>query len=173
MQGTVRYTVAVMDDGTDRRDFLSQARRGVLELCVLALIAREPHYGYQLTTQLAALGKPLAAPEGTLYPLLRRLQRDALVSASWQESRDGPPRKYYHLTHAGQHLLAEQLAEWDELTRAVAELRQAPATNDARRAPASNSDTADKEVPDGTGSRSQPPPLPRSAPAPAGAPATS
>jgi PadR family transcriptional regulator PadR len=144
----------------DRRDWLAQARRGVLELCVLALIARQPHYGYELATHLASLGKPLAAPEGTLYPLLRRLQRDGLVDASWQESPDGPPRKYYHLTDTGQHLLQAQLAEWDELTRAIVELRN-------HHAP---SDTVDKEVPDGTGPRVQST-LPRSASTSSGAPA--
>ena len=107
----------------DRRDWLTQARRGVLELCVLAVVARQPAYGYELATRLASLGKPLAAPEGTLYPLLRRLQRDGLVDANWQESPDGPPRKYYHLTDAGRRLLQAQLAEWDELTLAIAELR--------------------------------------------------
>src|SRR5262249_13179167 len=69
---------------TGRVEWLSQARRGVIELCVLALIARAPQYGYQLATALADLGKPLAASEGTLYPLLRRLQRDGLVEATWQ-----------------------------------------------------------------------------------------
>jgi PadR family transcriptional regulator PadR len=149
----------------DRRDWLAQARRGVLELCVLALIADEPHYGYELATQLANLGKPLAAPEGTLYPLLRRLQRDGLVAATWQESPDGPPRKYYHLTTAGEQLLHTQLMEWAELTSAVDEVT-AP-----HRAPL---DTVDKEVPDAPGSRSRrQPPLPRPAPTPSGAPAAS
>ena len=104
-------------------EWLSQARRGVIELCVLALIARAPQYGYQLATALADLGKPLAASEGTLYPLLRRLQRDGLVEATWQESRDGPPRKYYHLSPDGERLLQSQLVEWDELTHAITRLR--------------------------------------------------
>jgi PadR family transcriptional regulator, regulatory protein PadR len=105
------------------REWLAQARRGVIELCVLALIARTPQYGYQLATALGSLGKPLAASEGTLYPLLRRLQREGLVEATWQESRDGPPRKYYHLSEAGARLLDSQLAEWDQLTEAVGHLR--------------------------------------------------
>jgi PadR family transcriptional regulator PadR len=131
-----------MENGGSPRDWLAQARRGVIELCVLALIAQTPHYGYELATALSALGKPLAASEGTLYPLLRRLQREGLVDATWQESRDGPPRKYYHLTEAGTRLLQSQLAEWDQLTQAVAHLRQ--------------SNHADEEVPDGTGSERQP-----------------
>jgi PadR family transcriptional regulator PadR len=105
------------------RDWLAQLRRGLIELCVLAQIARRPQYGYELATALAGLGTALAASEGTLYPLLRRLQRESLIEATWQESRDGPPRKYYHLTPAGAGLLESQLAEWDELTHAIASLR--------------------------------------------------
>jgi PadR family transcriptional regulator PadR len=125
------------------RDWLAQARRGVIELCVLSLIADEPRYGYQLATALAEMGKPLAASEGTLYPLLRRLQRDGVVEATWQESRDGPPRKYYHLSPAGRRLLEAQCAEWDELTEAIATLRTQP-------------NHVDEEVPDGTGSERHP-----------------
>jgi PadR family transcriptional regulator PadR len=132
----------VSDSDGVTRDWLAQARRGVIELCVLALIAQTPQYGYQLATALGALGKPLASSEGTLYPLLRRLQREGLVEATWQESRDGPPRKYYHLSSAGKRLLQTQLAEWDELTQAIAKLR--------------TTDHADEEVPDGTGSERQP-----------------
>jgi PadR family transcriptional regulator len=136
-----------MDSAAAARDWLAQARRGVIELCVLSLIAHQPRYGYQLSTALAELGKPLAASEGTLYPLLRRLQREGLVEATWQESPDGPPRKYYHLSTAGQHLLEAQLDEWDALTAAIAALRK-------------RSHHVDEEVPDGTGSERHHPALP-------------
>lgn len=129
-QGTLWYS-----DGVER-EWLTQARRGVIELCVLSLISHQPRYGYQLANALADLGKPLAASEGTLYPLLRRLQREGVVDATWQESPDGPPRKYYHLSDSGKTLLAAQFAEWQALTRAVDNLDQ----------------HVDKEVPDGTGS---------------------
>jgi PadR family transcriptional regulator PadR len=103
-------------------DWLSQARRGVVELCVLYLIGRGPHYGYELAMALSQWPS-IAAPEGTLYPLLRRLQRDGLVEASWVESPEGPPRKYYRLTTHGQTLLDTVLADWDRLTDAVERLR--------------------------------------------------
>jgi PadR family transcriptional regulator PadR len=135
------YTAGVHE--ANARDWLAQARRGVIELCVLALIAHAPRYGYQLATALAELGKPLASSEGTLYPLLRRLQREGLIEATWQESRDGPPRKYYHLSPAGQRLLQAQRAEWDELIQAVANLPNA-------------ANHVDEEVPDGTGSERHP-----------------
>jgi PadR family transcriptional regulator, regulatory protein PadR len=127
-------------------EWLAQARRGLIELCVLALISKTPHYGYELATALGTWGKTLAASEGTLYPLLRRLQREGLVEATWQESPDGPPRKYYHLSDAGARLLQSQLVEWDQLTQAIAHLR----------ADGININTVDKEVPDGSGSERQP-----------------
>jgi PadR family transcriptional regulator PadR len=104
------------------RDWLSQARRGVVELCVLYLIGRRPHYGYEIATALSHW-QPLATTEGTLYPLLRRLQREGAVEATWTESPEGPPRKYYHLTPAGMELLDNVLDEWDNLARAVDSLR--------------------------------------------------
>jgi PadR family transcriptional regulator PadR len=117
----------------DGRDWLSQARRGVVELAVLFLIRRAPRYGYELAVALSEW-KPLAAPEGTLYPLLRRLQRDELIRGEWVESREGPPRKYYRLTNRGEALLTQQLDEWDCLIEAVDELRsrrEAPAEKPA------------------------------------------
>jgi PadR family transcriptional regulator PadR len=116
--------------------WLAQARRGVVELCTLALIARGPQYGYQLALALSHWS-PLAITEGTLYPLLRRLQREGLIDASWQPSQDGPPRKYYRLTPAGQALLETQLADWRRLTEAVDILLN------------------DEEVPNGSGSERQ------------------
>src|SRR6266851_7672148 len=124
------------------RDWMAQARRGVLELCVLSLIGQSPHYGYELTTALSHW-KPLAATEGTLYPLLRRLQREGLIDAAWHESPDGPPRKYYSLTPAGSSLLEAQLGEWEQLIQAVAHLR-------AQRF------DEDEEVPYGSGSEREP-----------------
>src|SRR3712207_637234 len=99
-------------------DWLSQARRGVVELCVLHLIGRAPRYGYELAVALTQW-QPLAATEGTLYPMLRRLEREGLIDASWSESPEGPPRKYYRLTLAGQALLDDLLDDWDRLTQAV------------------------------------------------------
>ena len=96
----------------------SQLRRGVLELCILALIAREPSYGYEIVTSLAGLG-PLAAGENTVYPLLRRLKTDRLVETFARESPAGPPRQYYQLTPAGRVKLDALSAEWTEVAAAV------------------------------------------------------
>ena len=96
---------------------------------MLALIKQNPRYGYDLVTALGAW-PALSAAEGTLYPLLRRLQKDDLLGASWQESASGPPRKYYHLSAKGSELLAQLEGEWRTLTCAVGELLDAevPAT---------------------------------------------
>jgi PadR family transcriptional regulator, regulatory protein PadR len=117
---------------TEDVEWLAQARRGVIELCVLALIASTPRYGYELTSALAKLGKPLETPEGTLYPLLRRLQREGLVEADWQESPDGPPRKYYSLTAQGRGVLQQQREEWDALTQAIDRLRHEEVSDGTR-----------------------------------------
>jgi PadR family transcriptional regulator PadR len=101
-------------------EWSSQIRRGTLELCVLALISSKPRYGYDLVGALERW-EPLATTEGTVYPLLRRLQREGKVEASWQESAAGPPRKYYRLTLHGRDLLERMMADWSELSEAVRE----------------------------------------------------
>ena len=96
-----------------------QLRKGVLEMCVLALLSRQDGYAYDIADRLAAL---IGMGEGTIYPLMRRLQSDGLVSAYLEESGSGPPRKYYRLTRAGAATLAAQTAEWRSFTAAVAKV---------------------------------------------------
>jgi PadR family transcriptional regulator PadR len=93
-----------------------QLKKGVLELCVLALLSREDGYAYDIASQLA---KGIDMGEGTIYPLMRRLQADGLVSTYLQESDAGPPRKYYRLTAAGRKSFAAQKAEWASFAKAV------------------------------------------------------
>jgi len=100
------------------QDWNSQLRRGVLELSILALIAGSPRYGYEIVTQLAEVPQ-LAAGEGTVYPLLRRLRKDGLLATFWQESVSGPPRQYYQLTPLGQQALCAMRLEWSQLVQAV------------------------------------------------------
>ncbi|MCC2592281.1 PadR family transcriptional regulator [Tessaracoccus sp. OS52] len=96
---------------------VTQLRRGVLEYCVLALLRNDERYGYDLVTELSEAG--LLASEGTIYPLLSRLRKDGLVQTSWAESPAGPPRRYYSLSSAGHHALAEFHQSWDEFKRSV------------------------------------------------------
>jgi len=88
----------------------SQLRKGTLELCVLGLIAQGDSYAFAMLQALQAAGQEIS--EGALYPLLKRLQKDGLISSYWRESDSGPPRKYYQLTPVGQQVLKLMHAEW-------------------------------------------------------------
>ena len=93
-----------------------QLKRGVLELCVLALLSRGDAYAYEIASRLA---KGIDMGEGTIYPLMRRMQSDGLVDTYLVESPSGPPRKYYKLTAAGQSSFTAQRAEWHAFSQAV------------------------------------------------------
>lgn len=93
-----------------------QLKKGVLELCVLALLSRGDGYAYDIASQLA---KGIEMGEGTIYPLMRRLQDEGLVATYLVESSSGPPRKYYRLTEAGRQSLVTQKADWTSFSRAV------------------------------------------------------
>lgn len=95
-----------------------QLRKGILELAILRLLGEERHYGYSLLRSLEARGG-LTLKEGTLYPILARLDRDGLVATEWVDSAQGPPRKYYSLTQSGQRLLPELLADFETLVSLV------------------------------------------------------
>jgi PadR family transcriptional regulator PadR len=90
---------------------VAQMRRGTLEYCVLALLRDEERYGFELVRALSAI-EGMVTSEGTIYPLLTRLRRDALISSTWAESPSGPPRRYYQLTPKGQTALEEFVDEW-------------------------------------------------------------
>lgn len=89
----------------------SQLLRGVLDLCLLAVIDEAPAYGYEMTRRLRARGLSLVG-EGSVYPLLGRLERDGLVETFRRASDGGPPRKYYCTSPAGQRVLADGASEW-------------------------------------------------------------
>ena len=89
----------------------SQLLRGVLDLCLLAVISDEPAYGYEMTKRLAERGLH-AVGEGSIYPVLGRLERDRLVETFRQASDGGPPRKYYRLTRRGNQALERWSDEW-------------------------------------------------------------
>jgi PadR family transcriptional regulator PadR len=95
----------------EARNALSQLRRGALEYCVLALLRDEERYGFELVRRLSSVDG-LVTSEGTIYPLLTRLRREALVTTSWRESESGPPRRYYRLTKSGRAALAAFTEDW-------------------------------------------------------------
>jgi PadR family transcriptional regulator len=106
----------------------TELRRGTLEYCVLALLRKEPRYGFELVRALGDVDG-LVTSEGTIYPLLSRLRRDGLVKTAWRESTSGPPRRYYELTPAGERALKQFKEEWDRFTRAVGRLLKSGGTS--------------------------------------------
>lgn len=96
-----------------------QLKKGVLELCVLALLSQRDNYAYEIASRLA---EGIDMGEGTIYPLMRRMQADGLVDTYLVESTAGPPRKYYRLTNSGKLSFQRQKAEWAAFSRAVDEI---------------------------------------------------
>jgi PadR family transcriptional regulator PadR len=93
-----------------------QLKKGVLELCVLALLSRQDSYAYDIASRLS---DSIGMGEGTIYPLMRRLQNDGLVETYLVESSAGPSRKYYRLTEAGKTSFSTQQAAWNSFCGAV------------------------------------------------------
>jgi PadR family transcriptional regulator PadR len=97
--------------------------RGTIELAILSVLASGRRYGYELLSELNELtGGVPEIKEGTLYPLLHRLEDAGHISASWQAAGRAAPRKYYVLTRAGRAQLAELRAEWERLVEGMARL---------------------------------------------------
>jgi PadR family transcriptional regulator PadR len=97
-----------------------QALKGHLDLLVLAVLADEPRHGYAVIEELRVRsGAAFDLPEGTLYPVLHRLQQAKLLSSTWNEA-DGRRRRTYQLTRLGRTALVEQRHAWDDFSTAVA-----------------------------------------------------
>jgi PadR family transcriptional regulator len=109
----------------------SELLRGVLDLCLLALIDEEPAYGYEMAKRLRERGLSMVG-EGSIYPLLGRLERDGLVETYRLESSSGPPRKYYRASSAGQRVLERGTEEW-RATRAAIDAVLSPSEMEANR----------------------------------------
>jgi PadR family transcriptional regulator PadR len=97
----------------------AQMRKGVLELCILAIIEEEEVYPSDIIARLKA--NNLNVGEGTLYPLLTRLKNDGLLDYSWRESNAGPPRKYFKITEVGRPFLEALTTSWNQLVQSVAQ----------------------------------------------------
>jgi PadR family transcriptional regulator PadR len=92
-------------------------RKGVLELCVLRIVRSSEVYTSDISDRLKSA--ELLVVEGTLYPLLTRMKNAGWLSYRWEESKSGPPRKYYQITPAGEAFLAQLEREWTAFTQAV------------------------------------------------------
>lgn len=99
----------------------SQMRKGVLEYCILSLLRKGDSYASSLLTDLK--DAKMLVVEGTLYPLLTRQKNQGLLSYRWEESPQGPPRKYYSLTDKGKEALSEMDAAWNEVVESIEYIR--------------------------------------------------
>ena len=98
----------------------SQMRKGILEYCILSIIDKQEVYTSDILEALRQAD--LLVVEGTLYPLLSRLKNNGLLKYRWQESTDGPPRKYFTLTDEGQEMLAALNQEWSIVSKAITKI---------------------------------------------------
>lgn len=99
----------------------AQMRKGVLEYCILLVLDGKPLYASDIIDELRY--SKMIIVEGTLYPLLTRLKNDGLLAYRWEESTQGPPRKYYELTNEGKEFLSDLGNSWNELVEAVAAIK--------------------------------------------------
>ena len=95
----------------------AQMRKGVLEFCILSILKNGEAYPSDILARLKQAN--LIVVEGTLYPLLTRLKNSDLLTYRWEESKSGPPRKYYALTEAGEAFLKNLETAWKDLVKAV------------------------------------------------------
>lgn len=91
----------------------AQMRKGILEYCILSILSKEDSYAPKIIAELKEAD--MIVVEGTLYPILTRQKNQGLLAYRWEESPQGPPRKYYSLTDQGREALRQLDAEWDTL----------------------------------------------------------
>ena len=101
----------------DLENTKAQMRKGILEYCILSVLSRNSCYASDIIKELKEA--KVIVVEGTLYPILTRQKNAGLLSYRWEESQQGPPRKYYELTEAGSTYLADLNNSWQELVESV------------------------------------------------------
>ena len=99
----------------------TQMRRGVLEYSILLILACGDEYASSIIQKMKDVN--IIVAEGTIYPLLIRLKKLGLLTYRWEESNQGPPRKYYMITNYGKEQLAGLDAAWDELAKGIDTIR--------------------------------------------------
>lgn len=107
----------------------SQMLKGILEGCILAIILQGETYGYELSVKLSRYGFSFVS-EGSIYPLLQRMQRDQLIEGEMRKSPSGPMRKYYSITSEGERELKEFRLRWRDVQEAVENILQGEGQHD-------------------------------------------
>lgn len=105
----------------ENESWISQIRKGVMELAILALLSNKEMYGFEIISNLRKQPE-LAISSGTIYPLLSRLKKASLIDSIWRESPVGPPRKYYRLTQKGHTELNNMSHAWFSVSNNLNEL---------------------------------------------------
>jgi PadR family transcriptional regulator PadR len=105
----------------DLENTKAQMRKGILEYCILSVLSKNSCYASDIIRELKEA--KVIVVEGTLYPLLTRQKNAGLLSYRWEESPQGPPRKYYELTPEGKDYLADLDSSWKELVESVRLIR--------------------------------------------------
>jgi PadR family transcriptional regulator, regulatory protein PadR len=105
----------------DLENTKAQMRKGILEYCILSVLSRSSCYASDIIKELKEV--KVIVVEGTLYPILTRQKNAGLLSYRWEESQQGPPRKYYELTDEGRSYLEELDRSWRELVDSVSLIR--------------------------------------------------
>ncbi|MDE6069518.1 MAG: PadR family transcriptional regulator [Alistipes sp.] len=105
----------------------AQMRKGILEYCILAILSRGDSYAPKIIAELKQT--EMIVVEGTLYPILTRQKNAGLLTYRWEESPQGPPRKYYALTDKGREYLAALDQAWDELVGQISTIRHGKPEN--------------------------------------------
>lgn len=134
IHGTIRYRKFItivskpeqLNDlkcnGMNIENSKAQMRRGILEYCILQVLSNKPLYASDIIGELKEA--KMIVVEGTLYPLLNRLKNEKMLTYQWEESSQGPPRKYYELTPMGHSFLNELDKSWSDLVESVARISE-------------------------------------------------
>jgi PadR family transcriptional regulator PadR len=110
-------------EGDPLQAWITQFRKGLVELCIMATLRDEEAYGYQIVEKLGRVAG-LEVTESTVYPVLARLARDRCVAVRTVPSPSGPPRRYYRLSEAGRRRLVEMIGHWQSIQNSVNHLTQ-------------------------------------------------
>jgi PadR family transcriptional regulator PadR len=102
-----------------------QFKKGILELVILKLLAQKEMYGYELVAELNRRGTSFNIREGTLYPILYRLEDDGLMETRWEQAAyRGQPKKYYSVTEKGRQVMADSYAKWKAIATDVMDIME-------------------------------------------------
>ena len=104
---------------------MKQFRKGILELVILKLLSKKEMYGYELVAELNRQGNSFNIKEGTLYPILYRLEDDGLMETRWEQTTSrGQPKKYYSVTRKGEQVMLESYAQWKAVAQDITRIME-------------------------------------------------